>query len=200
MKAGKKTIAIDMDGVIADVEKHYIDWYEKDYGVRIDRKTMEGLMEHEAMPEKGAIMKFLTTPGFFRTVPVMEGAVEAVKDLMQDYEVYIVSAAMEFPLSLYEKHQWLAEHFPFISWRNIIFCGDKSVIDTDFLIDDHLKNLDFCKGKALMFTAFHNVNHNTHQRVNNWREIPAVVRDLTEIRSKVKKIAVPPVPENRPRW
>ncbi len=200
MKSGKKTIAIDMDGVIADVEKHYIDWYERDYGVRIDRKTMEGLMEHEAMPEKGAIMKFLTTPGFFRTVPVMEGAVEAVKDLMHDYEVYIVSAAMEFPLSLYEKHQWLAEHFPFISWKNIIFCGDKSVIDTDFLIDDHLKNLDFCKGKALMFTAFHNVKHNTHQRVNNWKEIPTVVRDLTEIRSKVKKIAVPPVPENRPRW
>lgn len=200
MKTNKKTIAIDMDGVIADVEKHYIDWYERDYGVKIDRKTMEGLMEHEAMPEKGAIMKFLTTPGFFRTVPVMEGAVEALKDLSQDYEIYIVSAAMEFPLSLYEKHQWLAEHFPFISWRNIIFCGDKSVIDTDFLIDDHLKNLDFCKGKALMFTAFHNVNHHTHQRVNNWKEIPAIVRDLTQIRFKVKKIAVPPVPENRPRW
>jgi len=200
MKTGKKSIAIDMDGVIADVEKHYIDWYEKDYGVKIDRKTMEGLMEHEAMPEKGAIMKFLTTPGFFRTVPVMEGAIEAVKDLMQDYEVYIVSAAMEFPLSLYEKHQWLAEHFPFISWKNIIFCGDKSIIDTDFLIDDHLKNLDFCKGKALMFTAFHNINHTTHQRVNNWKEIPAIVRDLTAIRFKVKKIAIPPVPENRPRW
>lgn len=200
MKTQRKTIAIDMDGVIADVEKHYIDWYEKDYGVRIDPKTMQGLMEHEAMPEKGAIMKFLTTPGFFRTVPVMEGAVEAVKDLMNDYEVYIVSAAMEFPLSLYEKHQWLAEHFPFISWRNIIFCGDKSVIDTDFLIDDHCKNLDFCKGKALMFTAFHNVNHSHHQRVNSWNEIPAVIRDLTQLRKKIHNVPTPAVPENRPRW
>jgi 5'(3')-deoxyribonucleotidase len=161
---------------------------------------MLGLMEHEAMPEAGAIMKFLTTPGFFRTVPVMEGAIEAVKDLMNDYEVYIVSAAMEFPLSLYEKHQWLAEHFPFISWRNIIFCGDKSVIDTDFLIDDHLKNLDCCKGKALMFTAFHNVNHSHHQRVNNWKEIPAIVRDLTQLRKKIHNVPTPAVPENRPRW
>ena len=39
MKTYRKTIAIDMDGVIADVEKHYIDWYERDYGVKIDRKT-----------------------------------------------------------------------------------------------------------------------------------------------------------------
>ncbi len=200
MKDRKYSIAIDMDGVIADVESHYINWYKNDYGVAIDRKSMEGLMEHEAMPEAGAIAKFLATPGFFRTIPVMEGAVEAVKDLMNDYEVYIVSAAMEFPLSLYEKHQWLAEHFPFISWRNIIFCGDKSVIDTDFLIDDHCKNLDFCKGKALMFTAFHNVNHNHHQRVNNWKEIPAVVRDLTQIRKKIHNVATPAVPENRPRW
>lgn len=200
METGRKTIAIDMDGVIADVEKHYIDWYERDYGVVLDSKFMEGFMEHDATPEKGAIGKFLVTPGFFRTVPVMEGAVEAVKDLMNDYEVYIVSAAMEFPLSLYEKHQWLAEHFPFISWKNIIFCGDKSVIDTDFLIDDHCKNLDFCKGKALMFTAFHNVNHSHHQRVNNWKEIPAIVRDLTQLRKKMHNVPIPAVPENRARW
>ncbi|MXN92865.1 5'(3')-deoxyribonucleotidase [Flavobacterium sp. Sd200] len=200
METGRKTIAIDMDGVIADVEKHYIDWYERDYGVVLDRKSMEGFMEHDATPVKGAIGKFLVTPGFFRTVPVMEGAVEAVKDLMKDYDVYIVSAAMEFPLSLYEKHQWLAEHFPFISWKNIIFCGDKSVIDTDFLIDDHCKNLDFCKGKPLMFTAFHNVNHTHHQRVNNWKEVPALVRDLTQLRKKVHNVAIPAVPENRARW
>jgi len=200
MKNSRKTIAIDMDGVIANVEQQYIDWYERDYGVVVDRKTMEGLMEDEAMPEKGAIAKFLRTPGFFRTLPVMDGAVEAVKELSQDYEVYIVSAAMEFPLSLYEKHQWLAEHFPFISWKNIVFCGDKSIIDTDFLIDDHCKNLDFCKGKALMFTAFHNVNHSHHQRVNSWKEIPAIIKDLTQLRAKISNIAPPPVPENRPRW
>ena len=171
MKLQRKTIAIDMDGVIADVEKQYIDWYKKDYGVVIDPKSMEGLMEHEAVPEAGAIMKFLTTPGFFRTVPVMEGAVEALKDLMQDYEVYIVSAAMEFPLSLYEKHQWLAEHFPFISWKNIIFCGDKSVIRTDYMIDDHSKNLDFHQGKTLMFNSFHNHGIEQHPRVDNWQEV-----------------------------
>jgi 5'-nucleotidase len=200
MKKFEKTIAIDMDGVIADIEKHYIDWYERDYGVRVNRKDMEGLMEDEAMPRKDSIAKFLNTPGFFRTIPVMEGAVEAVKNLMQDHEVYIVSAAMEFPLSLYEKQQWLAEHFPFINWRNIIFCGDKSIIDTDFLIDDHLKNLDFCKGKALMFTAFHNVNHKHHQRVNNWKELPAIIRSISKEQNTVEGCGTPTVPQDRPRW
>ncbi len=194
----RKTIAIDMDGVLADVEAQYLDWYEKEYGTRPERESMLGLMESDALPN-GAIAKFLVTPGFFRTLPVMEGAVEAVKDLMKDYEVYIVSAAMEFPLSLYEKKLWLEEHFPFIHWRNIIFCGDKSVIDTDFLIDDHCKNLDNCPGKPLMFTAFHNVNKNHHQRVDHWKEIPGVIRDLTHVRQRLADL--PPVENTeRSRW
>ena len=188
-----------MDGVLADVEGQLLDWYRTKYGVTLTREDIKGRSEEELFPESGALREFLFTSGFFRTLPVMEGAVEAVKDLMKDYEVYIVSAAMEFPQSLIEKQQWLAEHFPFISWRNIVFCGDKSIIDTDFLIDDHCKNLDFCKGKALMFTAFHNVNLNHHQRVNNWKEIPALVRDLSEIRKKLNTV-IPAVPENRPRW
>jgi 5'-nucleotidase len=167
----KKSIAIDMDGVIADTETHFINWYEREYGVRVGTHEIQGLKEDEMFPEKTAARKFAFTPGFFRTLPVMQGAVEAVKTLMENYEVYIVSAAMEFPQSLSEKLVWLNEHFPFISWRNIIFCGDKSIINTDYMIDDHIKNLDHFKGTTIMFHAFHNVNYNHHQRVNNWDEV-----------------------------
>lgn len=167
----KKSIAIDMDGVIADTETHFINWYEREYGVRIATHAIQGLKEEEMFPDKSAARRFAFTPGFFRTLPVMEGAVEAVQALMENFEVYIVSAAMEFPQSLPEKREWLHEHFPFIDWRHIIFCGDKSIIGTDYMIDDHIKNLDNFKGTTLMFHAFHNVNYNHHQRVNNWQEV-----------------------------
>ncbi|WP_423149504.1 5' nucleotidase, NT5C type [Rubrolithibacter danxiaensis] len=166
----KKSIAIDMDNVIADVETHFIDWYEREFGLRIKKEDMHGMSETEAFPDKEAIWRFLFTPGFFRTVPVMPGAQEAVKKLMENFEVYIVSAAMEFPQSLPEKHEWLQEHFPFISWRNIIFCGDKSIIATDFMIDDHMKNLSCCRGKGIMFTASHNIKLDHDCRVNSWQE------------------------------
>ena len=90
--------------------------------------------------------------------------------MQEDFDVYIVSAAMEFPHSLPEKYEWLQEHFPFIHWRNMIFCGDKSVIGTDYLIDDHLKNLDGCKGKPILFHATHNTKVNHHIRVRDWKE------------------------------
>ena len=99
---------------------------------------------------------------------------------MEDFDVYIASAAMEFPLSLFEKKEWLEEYFPSISWKNIVFCGDKHIIRTDYLIDDHLKNLDYFPGIPLMFTASHNVQFTHHQRVNNWEEVLRYFKKVKE--------------------
>jgi 5'-nucleotidase len=165
------SIAVDMDGVLADTEAHFIQYYEAESGEKVDRASMLGIPESHSFPDKTAVWRYVHTPGFFRTLPLVEGGVSAVKSLMEDFDVYIVSAAMEFPLSLFEKKQWLEEYFPFIHWKNIVFCGVKSIIKTDYLIDDHLKNLNYFSGIPLLFTAAHNVFVNHHHRVNNWDEI-----------------------------
>ncbi|AMR33334.1 5'(3')-deoxyribonucleotidase [Mucilaginibacter sp. PAMC 26640] len=167
----KKSIAIDMDGVLADVEQQFLNWYQRDYDVLFNKEYLIGKDEANLFPEPGAARTFATSAGFFLDIPVMDGAIEAVKKLMESYEIYIVSAAMEFPVSLIEKHEWLKVNFPFIHWRNIIFCGDKSIINTDYMIDDHLKNLDNFKGKTIMFNAFHNINYHHHVRANNWDDV-----------------------------
>jgi 5'-nucleotidase len=180
MDKARKSVAIDMDNVIADIEQQAIIWYERALGVRITKEAMHGIPEKDAFPDKEALNSVIHTPGFFRTAPVVPGAIEALQRLMLNFDVYIVSAAMEFPLSLYEKQQWLAEHFPFITWHKIVLCGDKSVIHTDYLIDDHPKNLDCCRGKAIMFTAGHNRNHTSYPRVNTWPEAVALMESELE--------------------
>lgn len=37
----KKSIAIDMDGVLADVEVRFITWYEKEYGKKFSKKDLK---------------------------------------------------------------------------------------------------------------------------------------------------------------
>lgn len=170
MDIKRKTIAIDMDGVIADTVAQFIIWYEREFGERIEKTAFDGVPESESLPN-GAVRKFVYTPGFFRTIPVMDGAREAVLELMKNFDVYIVSAATEFPQSLSEKYEWLQENFPFISWRNIIFCGDKSIIGTDYMIDDHVRNLDCYNGNCILFTAGHNLGIDRHTRINNWNEV-----------------------------
>ena len=165
-----------MDGVIADTISNFIGWYEKETGVRVGIEAFVGKPEAEGLPDN-AVRRYVVTPGFFRSVPVMEGAKEAVLELSKTFDIYIVSAAMEFPQSLIEKYEWVQEHFPFIGWRNIVLCGDKSIIGTDYMIDDHVKNLDTFKGKTIMFSAGHNVGVSHHTRVNNWKEVISLLQE-----------------------
>ena len=165
------SIAVDMDGVLADTETHFIQYYEAESGEKVDRNTLLGVPESQSLSRIKQLFAICAYARFFQNTSVYSGSVYAIKTLMEDFDVFIVSAAMEFPLSLYEKKQWLEEHFPFISWKNIVFCGDKSIIKTDYLIDDHLKNLDNFTGIPLLFTASHNVHVTSHHRLNNWDEI-----------------------------
>ena len=167
----KKRIAIDMDGVMADLNQHYIDWYYERTGERVDPQTLMGLPETTGFPQEGIVHHFLRTPGFFRTAPVMPGSQEVILRLMDDYEVFIVSAAVEFPQSLTEKIDWLAEHFPFISWKNIVFCGLKTIVQADYMIDDYDKNLRYFNGERLLFTAPHNINYQDYNRYDTWEDV-----------------------------
>ncbi|MGQ9621434.1 MAG: 5' nucleotidase, NT5C type [Bacteroidales bacterium] len=164
-----KRILIDMDGVLADVYRYYFEIYKKETGRSLTVGDVAGKLEAEAFPCQ---LRWVTTPGFFRSVPVMKGSVEGLRRLNKEYGVVVISLATEFPGSLTDKQLWLHEHFPFISWRQIVFCGDKSLIKADIMVDDHLKNLDNFAGETIIFTQPHNMLLTTsHRRVSSWTEI-----------------------------
>ena len=170
MEASQKRLIVDMDGVMADIYSQFMYYEEKEFGTRQPIENMMGKREYEVF--KNA-RKYIYEPGFFRNAPVMNDSVEAMKALNDRYEVFIVSAAMEFPNSLLEKHEWLGEHFPFLSWQQVVFCGLKTVVRGDIMIDDHYKNLDSFIGQTLLFTQPHNFGQQdkTHTRVETWGEI-----------------------------
>jgi 5'-nucleotidase len=164
-----KRIAVDMDGVLADVYRQFIAYHEKDTGVRLEIEKLDGLPEFVAFPNGH---RHANTKGFFRTVPVVPGSRDVLERINQRYQVFVVSAAMEFPASLEDKREWLNEHFPFIHWRQIVFCGSKEIVKADIMIDDHLKNLDKFEGDTFLFSQPHNHGLQTkHRRVDSWEEI-----------------------------
>jgi len=170
-----KRIIIDMDHVMADITTQYLTWYKQYTGVEIERSALTGKNEVAAFPNSEMVRNFLYTPGFFRTAPVMEDSQQVIEKLHKYHEVFIVSAAMEFPQSLSEKYYWLEEHFPFLSWKQFVLCGDKRVIKGDYMIDDHLKNLDFFEGEKLLYTSPHNMLIEGYTRVNNWQDVAAIL-------------------------
>ena len=163
-------LIVDMDGVLADAHAQFAAYDERDTK---RRKTVE---ETIGVPELEAFARakeHVEMPGFFRTMPVIADSQEILKQLNHKYELFIVSAAIEYPLSLREKVEWLKEHFPFITWQQIVLCGSKTIVRGDIMIDDHFKNLDFFENQTLLFTQPHNkmANPKRHQRMNSWKEV-----------------------------
>ncbi len=169
-----KKIAIDMDGVLADVYRQFIAMHAAEFGKVFTNDEVNGRPEAEVFMNE---RKYVNSPGFFRNAPVMENSQRIVETLNNRYNVFIVSAAMEFPNSLIEKQSWLNEHFPFISWKQMVFCGSKEIINADIMIDDHFKNLNHFTGETFLYTQPHNklADPGKHTRVNDWLQIEQIL-------------------------
>lgn len=165
-------LIVDMDDVMADATGQFINYYESEFGLRIDRAVLNGKGEGEGFPDNHSVIAgFPYRDQFFRTMSVNEDCREVMERLNKKYEVFIVSAAVEFPQSLPEKLLWLKEHFPFITWKQIVFCGSKKVVHGDYMIDDLVYNLEHFNGEKFIFTAPHNIHLNHFNRLNNWKEV-----------------------------
>jgi len=167
-------LAVDMDGVLADVYEQFFRWDEKDFGKRRSLEEVIGVEERKAFPH---INQYVYTTGFFRTAPVVKDSFEILAKLNKEYDVFIVSAAMEFPQSLPEKLEWLNEHFPFLAWQQLVFCGSKTIVDADIMIDDHFKNLDHFSGTTILYTQPHNQlkDAGRHKRADSWMDIASLL-------------------------
>ncbi|MCY7350424.1 MAG: 5'-3'-deoxyribonucleotidase [Cytophagaceae bacterium] len=165
-------IAIDMDDVLADATGRFLDYLTTRTGVEVTKQQLWGRDWADVTDiHRSTIRSWVYEAGFFRDMAVLPDAQDVVQKLQERYEVFIVSAAMEFPLSLKEKLEWMAEHFPFVDWRYIVFCGHKYMIKADYLIDDHEKNLKPFEGTPILFSAPHNANLTGYTRVSTWREV-----------------------------
>lgn len=166
-------IFVDMDEVIADAYQAHIDIYNKEFDAEIRAEECLGKEFWQCVPEahQQSIRNHTRRDGFFKDLKLIEGSQEVLASLSQKHDVYIASAAMEFPQSLREKSDWLDEFFPFITWQNRILCGNKHVLKGDILIDDRSKNLEPFDGRSIMFTSPHNTNVNTFERAHTWQDI-----------------------------
>ncbi|RDY57752.1 5' nucleotidase, NT5C type [Flagellimonas nanhaiensis] len=167
------TIFVDMDEVIADAYNAHIEIYNSEYEAKLSAEECHGKEVWQCVPKehKESIMGHAHRVGFFQSLKVISQSQQILSELCKAHEVYIASAAMEFPNSLKEKSDWLDEFFPFIPWQNRILCGNKFILKGDVLIDDRSRNLTSFEGRSIMFTSPHNVNTTDFERANSWEEI-----------------------------
>lgn len=174
-------ILIDIDDVIADFDgEFYSRWNKIHPDIKIippeERKCF---YIKDELPEDYTklIREINTAPGFIKSLPVIPGSVEAVKEIAgMGHSIFLCSS----PLNAYkncveEKYEWIEEHLGFEWTLKIILTKDKTLINGDILIDDKPEVLGVAKPswEHIIFDKPYNRHINNHRRMNweNWKKV-----------------------------
>lgn len=178
-----KRIAVDMDEVLAGFSTELMNRMNEKYNLNITKEDLAGTPMQKLYPELAEDMfDIVNTDSFFRSLPVIEDSQEVLKELSNHYEIVIATAAMLSPNSFSAKYDWLREHFPFLNPNLFVFCGDKSTIKADYLIDDHIYQLNTFGNRGIMFTSPHNINEPYDIRMDNWQELKSYFLEKVNVK------------------
>ena len=153
--------------------KKWLKFYNEDYNDNLTAEDIKGWATCDYVkPECGKhIYDYLSYHKFYRDLDIIPGAVEVTKELSKYYDIFVVTDAMFTRMSFKSKFDWLQEFFPHIPASNIVFCGNKGVIGTDYLVDDGVHNLRAFKQHGIVFDAPWNRKETDFDRVKNFDEV-----------------------------
>jgi 5'-nucleotidase len=169
-----------MDEVMADTLGEHLRRYNKAFDEQIATADLwgKGLWDVVGNDRLDDLRAMLDAEDFFEDLPLMLGAQEVLRDLAGRFEVFIATQAMSVPNSFGPKFRWLQRHFPFLPPTHYVFCGDKSILRADYLIDDMPRNLLRFQGAGLLFSAPHNLAAEGFIRVAGWLAVADYFKDL----------------------
>jgi 5'-nucleotidase len=181
MTSDSKIILIDMDDVLADYERGFLQiWKERhpqEFYVSIEQRTIFSMEKQYPARLNGKIREIIDGPGFYRSLPQIKGGIEAVLEMSKNHEVFICTAPRIGSSScIPEKYEWIKSSPLGADWlKRLIITWDKTLVKGDFLIDDNPN-----PSGAMLPTWEHVIfdfPYNRHiagkRRINwdNWKEV-----------------------------
>jgi 5'(3')-deoxyribonucleotidase len=166
-------VCVDMDEVMADTLAEHLRRYNQTFEEEVSPEDLAGksLWEVTPLERQQQLRAFLDAEDFFEDLALMPDAQQVLKSLSSQFEIFIATQAMVVPNSLGPKYRWLQRHFPFIPPTHYVFCGNKSILRADYLIDDQPRNLQMFQGQGILYTAPHNIAISGFVRVDNWLQV-----------------------------
>lgn len=173
-------VLVDMDGVLANFEKGFLDIWQARYGhlpyVKLEERHTFYIEDQYPEEHRETIYNIFCESGFFRHLAPIEGAIEAVREMATRFEVYICTS----PLSGHsaceqEKVDWVGQHLGKAFKKRVILTSDKTLVRGDILIDDspNVKGLLAPSWQHILYDAPCNRHIEDKQRLTwgNWKEV-----------------------------
>ncbi|MBN2107055.1 MAG: 5'-3'-deoxyribonucleotidase [Deltaproteobacteria bacterium] len=174
-------ILVDMDGVLADFDRHFMVVWSARYPDRpaLDqsRRTSFYIKDEFKSEYRQDIQSIFEEPGFYLDLPPVSGAVAAMQAMKRTgYDVWICSSPkMNYRYCAPEKYQWVERELGTEWVERVILTRRKAMIQGDVLIDDQpdIPFSETASWKQALFDAPYNRNHSSLPRINwlNWKTV-----------------------------
>ena len=136
-------ILLDQDGVLADFHTGFNNAWaaaHPQHPVVPLHERRNFYMCDEYPPHLSEdIERLYTAKGFFRDLPPIPGAIEAVHALLErGFDVRIcTSPTLQYRFCVPEKYEWVEQHLGHDFVRRMILTRDKTMVHGDVLVDDN---------------------------------------------------------------
>ena len=180
----KMKLKIDVDGVLEDLLVPLIALYKEAHGIEIPYDSFSRYDFGNFKPNvREEFLANLASADLVNMLEPIEGSYEALSDLNEKYDVFLVTATTVDLFSV--KANWVLEHYPFMSPDKILRIPGKykNMLDTDFAIDDYHENLKADMGHRILIDA--PFNRKVHDEAYSFHR----VKDLAEASKVIDQIA-----------
>ena len=198
----KMKIGIDIDEVVVECVKHYLEIYRREYGKhkQFEDITTYNLWEPLEISREEAIALFdnMFNKEMLHKVDFIDGAKEFINKLAEKFDLFFITAR---PLTIKkETKDFLETHFPYILFEirhSRRFSDEKSIakeeicrnLGVSILVEDDLNHAEGCANvgiKVLLLDKPWNQDfeHENVLRVYNWKEIYERIKEFKEEEQK----------------
>lgn len=136
----KLEIILDSDGILFDCVTATLNLYNNEYCDNLKFEDITDFNLSKFAKQGSDICKYFKQKGFFKNLPVIEGAQYYAKRLINDGHDIII--ATDSPKNgIIDKIDAIEKQFPFIGFKNIFPTSRKEKLYGDILYDDGLHNI-----------------------------------------------------------
>jgi 5'(3')-deoxyribonucleotidase len=172
-------IGIDIDDTILNLLDPWILAYNKDYNDNLKRENIIDWKFDQFVKEEAKfdIYNYINSPDIFENAKPIKWALEVINYLKSlGHRIIFITA--NNPDNI--KQWWLGEYGFWNGQENFVLAYDKSLITTDFLIDDKFENVQNAQGIGILFNQYHNQKYKWDLRANNWKDVLNIIEGWSE--------------------
>lgn len=177
-------IVCDIDDVLNDLAQKAVDFYNSRSGKNLQVSDITSYNFYDCLSQEDAdaLCALFQEKELWDSLTPTPGSQDALQALIRHgHKVYLATATHYKNFAW--KIEWLNQHYSFIDQKNVIRIMDKSLLNADVMIDDHLDNLinnvceRICIDKPWNRSPSKDYTYDIY-RVNHWNEIPNVINDF----------------------